>query len=155
MPDMLDQVCMQLMVSGRPLIIDEMDHLVDKNAVEIVRDIYDGSQTPVLLIGEENFPTKLMKWERVHSRVLDWSPVQRLDIDDTRLLNEYYCRKVRITDDMLEHIHAKSDGSARRICVNLELVEELALRMGTDTMDLATWGNQALYTGNAPVRGRK
>lgn len=153
MPDMLDQVCMQLMVSGRPLIIDEMDHLVDKGAVEIVRDIYDGSQTPVLLVGEETFPTKLMRWERVHSRVLDWSPVQPLDMEDTRLLAEYYCRKVNISDDLLTHIHAKSEGSARRICVNLELVEEMSLRMGTDTMDFATWGNQPLYTGHAPARG--
>lgn len=153
MPEMLDQVCTQLMLSGRPLIIDEMDHLVDKGAVEIVRDIYDGSQTPVLLIGEENFPAKLMRWERVHSRVLDWSPVQPLDTEDARLLAEFYCRKVAVSDDLLEHIHAKSEGSARRICVNLELVEEMTLRMGRDTIDLAAWGTQPLYTGKAPVRG--
>jgi len=78
MPDMLDQVCAQLMISGRPLIIDEMDHLVDKSAVEIVRDIYDGSQCPLLLIGEEQLPAKLKRWERVHSRVLDWAPSEWL-----------------------------------------------------------------------------
>ncbi|MBT0665719.1 ATP-binding protein [Geobacter pelophilus] len=153
MPDMLDQVCTQLQLSGRPLIIDEMDHLVKKNAVEIIRDIYDGSQAPVLLIGEENFPTELMKWERVHSRVLDWSPVQPLDMEDTLLLADHYCRKVKVYDDLLAHIHAKSGGSARRICVNLELVEEMTLRMGRDEIDLDTWGNQPLYTGSAPAGG--
>lgn len=154
MPEMLDQVCEQLQKSNRPLIIDEMDHLVNKNAVEIVRDIYDGSQTPVLLIGEENFPTQLMRWERVHSRVLDWTRAQALDMDDTRLLAEYYCHKVLVRDDLLAHIHAKSEGSARRICVNLELVEEMTLCMGIDTIDLAGWGNQKLYTGKADG-GRK
>jgi DNA transposition AAA+ family ATPase len=155
MPDMLDQVCGQLQTSRRPLIIDEMDHLVDKSAVEIVRDIYDGSQTPLLLIGEEGFPEKLMRWERVHSRVLDWSPVKRLDIEDARLLAEYYCHKVAIADDLLEHIHARSEGSARRICVNLELVAEKSLSMGLDTISLTIWGDQPLYTGKAPARGGK
>lgn len=153
MPEMLDQVCGQLMVSGRPLIIDEMDHLVDKSAVEIVRDIYDGSQTPVLLIGEEGIPKSLARWERVHSRVLDWSPVAPLDIDDARLLADFYSCKVTVADDLLVHIHARSDGSARRICINLELVEEMTLRMGLSAIDLATWGGQPLYTGSAPQRG--
>jgi len=57
--EMLDQVCDQLSSSARPLIIDEMDHLVDKKAVELVRDIYEGSQAPILIIGEENLPQKL------------------------------------------------------------------------------------------------
>lgn len=154
MPDMLDQICAQLQVSGRPLVIDEMDHLVEKSAVEIIRDIHDGAgKHPVLLIGEENIRNKLIRWERVHSRVLDWSPVQPLDIDDAKLLADYYCRKVSVSDDLLAHIHVKSEGSARRICANLELVEEISLRMGTDRIDLATWGTQPLYTGNAPGRG--
>ncbi len=154
MPDMLDQICTELMKSGRPLIVDEMDHLVDKNAVEIIRDIHDGAgQHPVFLIGEETFPTKLMRWERVHSRVLDQTPVQPLDMDDAKLLADFYCRKVTVSEDLLEHIHVKSEGSARRICVNLELVEEMSLRMGRDSIDLAAWGNQPLYTGKAPARG--
>jgi replication-associated recombination protein RarA len=156
MPEMLDQICTQLMVSGRPLIVDEMDHLVKKNAVEVIRDIHDGAgQHPILLIGEENFPTALNSWERVDSRVLDWSPVQPLDLEDAKLLAEFYCRKVSVADDLLEHIHQQSGGSARRICTNLELVEEMSLRQGLDSIDRAKWGAQPLYTGKAPVRGRK
>lgn len=155
MPNMLKQICKQLSDSGRPLVIDEMDHLVEKKAVEIIRDIYDGSRTPILLIGEEGLPTKLERWERVHSRVLNFQPVYPLDIDDAKSLAGLYCRKVRIADDLLEHIRAKSGGSARRICVNLERVEELSLRMGLDSVDLAAWGDQSLNTGAAPVSGRR
>lgn len=159
MPEMLDQVCAQLMVSGRPLIIDEMDHLVAKSAVEIIRDIHDGSgNAPILLIGEEGIAKELARWERVHSRVLDWSLALPLDIDDARLLANFYCRKIDIADDLLARIHAISAGSARRICVNLELVEETALRMNLittafPTIDLAAWGTQPLYTGESP-KGR-
>lgn len=153
MPEMLDQVCAQLMISGRPLIIDEMDHLVEKSAVEIVRDIYDGSQCAMLLIGEENMPGKLKRWERVHSRILDWTQAQPLDLDDAETLANHYCRSVTILPDLLAHIHARSNGSARRICVNLELVQEKALWMEISTIDLASWGDQPLYTGEAPTRG--
>lgn len=155
MPDMLDQVVKQLQASGRPLIIDEFDYLVDKGAVEIVRDIHDASQCPVMFIGEEQLPHKIKKWERLYSRVLDWTQVQPLSIDDAGLLAGFYCRRVHVAGDLMAHIHASSGGSARRICVNLELAEEKALSMGLDTIDLAAWGQAALFTGDAPVRGGK
>lgn len=147
---MVDQVCDQLKASRRPLIIDEMDHLVKKKSVEVIRDIYDGSQTPIMLIGEENLPKELKKWERVHGRILDWTYAKPLDRDDAQLLADYYCQRIEIAPDLLDHIHRASAGSARRICVNLELVEELALRMGLSRIDLAAFGNHTLYTGEAP-----
>lgn len=67
-----EQISEQLVLSGRPLIIDEMDHIVQRSAVEIIRDIYEGSKAPILLIGEELMPKRLEKWERFHGRVLDW-----------------------------------------------------------------------------------
>lgn len=151
MPEMLDQVCAQLMASGRPLIIDEMDHLVNKSAVEIVRDIHDGSGNgPILLIGEEEMPKKLQRWERVDSRILEAAQVQPLDLEDAQLLADFYCNRVEISSDLLAHVHSKSGGSARRIRVNLNLIEETALRMGLTAIDLSIWGNQPLY-----VRGAK
>ena len=67
-----DQVCEHLALSGKPLIIDEVDHLVKRKAVEIIRDIYEGSQAAVLIIGEEEMPHRLKEWERFDSRILDF-----------------------------------------------------------------------------------
>jgi DNA transposition AAA+ family ATPase len=155
MPVMLNQVCAQLQISGRPLIIDEMDHLVDKSAVEVVRDIFDGSQAPILLIGEENIPGKLERWERVHSRVLDWTAAQKLDLEDAQTLADFYCRGIAVEPDLLAQIHRMSDGSARRICVNLELIEEIARRSGLTSinLDALKTSGQTLYTGRSPVKG--
>ena len=150
---MVDQVCDQLKASRRPLIIDEMDHIVEKQAVEIVRDIYDGSHAPIMLIGEEKLPGKLKRWERFHGRILDWTYAQPLEIDDATLLADYYCRSVDVSPDLLAHIHSKAAGSARRICVNLELVQQTALGLGLATIDLATWGNRPLYIGDPPPSG--
>jgi len=149
---MADQVYAQLMASGRPLIIDEMDYMVSKGAVELIRDIYEGSKAAILLIGEERLPKKLERWERFHGRVLDWVPAQPADIEDTIRLAQLYCRKVEIGKDLLKRIHQVSRGSVRRICVNLELVQDGALTQGLASIELADWDNQKFFTGEAPAR---
>ena len=150
--DMEDQVATQLAASGRPLIIDEADHLVAKGCIEIVRDIYEASNAAILLIGEEHLPSGLERWERIHNRVLEWVPAQYADMDDASALRGLYCDKVSIADDLLEHIHLASKGVVRRICVNLERVQQHALTLGKREISLAEWGDSPLYTGEAPRR---
>jgi len=154
LPIMLNQICAELQNSGRPLIIDEMDYLVDKGTVEIIRDIHEGAgQHPILLIGEERLYDKLMRWERFHSRILEKTRVEPLDVNDARLLSDFYCRKITISEDMLEYIHEQSGGSARRICVNLSFIEEKALSNGISAIDRDIWGNEPLYTAKPQTRG--
>lgn len=150
--EMSDQVCRQLATSGRPLIIDELDHLVAKGSVEIIRDIYEGSEAAIMLIGEENLPKKLERWERFHGRVLDWVQAQPADLEDCCHLANLYCRRVTIADDLLAAIHRASGGSARRICVNLERVQDEAIDLGLSAIGIKDWGERGFYTGEAPVR---
>ncbi|MGB0732456.1 MAG: AAA family ATPase [Pontibacterium sp.] len=150
--DMLDQVAEELVLSGRPLILDEMDHIVERNLVELVRDIYEASQTPILLIGEELLPNKLKKYERFHGRVLAWIPAQPVSFDDAQKLVQLYAPNVEICDDLLNHIVEISGGSVRRVAVNLELIQERAIANGWDSVDRRTWGKETLYTGEAPKR---
>ena len=63
---MAEQVCEQLARSGRPLIVDELDKLVQKKSVELIRDLYEGSGAAILLIGEQQIPDKLAKIGRAH-----------------------------------------------------------------------------------------
>lgn len=149
--DMSEQVAEQLALSGRPLIVDEMDHIVDKCAVEIIRDIYEGSGAAILLIGEEGLPNKLRRWERFHGRIMAFAPALPADFEDAQALREMYC-SVAIDDDLLRQVHAASGGSVRRICVNLERIQEAARRDGVEAMTLETWGNRELFTGEAPRR---
>lgn len=151
-PAMADLVAEELASSGRPLIIDEMDHLVASNSVELVRDIYEASQAAILLIGEEMLPTKLKKYERFHGRVLSWVPAQPVSLDDARRLVPIYSGEVTVAEDLLEHLVKLADGSVRRLAVNLELIRDSALTLGRDQMDLAAWGKRELYTGEVPKR---
>lgn len=151
-PEMLDQVALELAQSGRPLIMDEMDHVVERNNVELIRDIYEASQAPILLIGEEQLPTKLKRWERFHGRVLAWVPAQPVSLDDVAKLTRIYAPNIQVADDLMELLLQLAAGSVRRIAVNLELINEVAMAEGFEIADRNTWGRRELYTGEAPKR---
>lgn len=150
--DLTDQVAQELALSRRPLIIDEFDHMVAHKTVEIVRDIYEASGAPILLIGEERLERNLRAWERFHNRVLEWVPAQPASAGDVKELRKIYCGEVEIADDLLAHIREQSQGITRRICVNLEHVRQFAMAEGHRRLTLATWGQRSLFTGEAPRR---
>lgn len=150
--DLTDQVCEELMLSGRPLIIDEADHLADKNRIFMVMDLYEGSQAPIMLIGEERLPQKLAAYEKIHNRILEWAPAQPCEISDVHELARIYAPKINIDETLLENLHAATKGVTRRICVNLDAIANFARNQGTDTVSVATY-DQPFFTGQAP-RGR-
>lgn len=150
--EMVNQAAEQLVKSRRPLIVDEMDYIVKRNLVESLRDIYEGSNAPMLLIGEERIEINLRAWERFHNRVLDWVPSQPASLADVSHLRSLYCKRVKIADDLLAAIHEAVNGNTRRICVNLERVQEHARTHNKTSIDLAGWGDREFYTGEAKRR---
>jgi len=151
--EMMEQVAEQLDRSNRPLIIDEMDHLVDRNVLEIVRDLHEMSRCTMLLIGEELFPKKLKRRsERFHNRVLVWQPALPASREDVHQLAGFYCPGVAIAEDLLDFIRKNSANVARVVCVNLDAVREYCQKEGLKKIDLDAWGKRSLYTGDAPAR---
>lgn len=136
----------------RPLFIDEADKLVDRGGIELVREIHEHAQTPVLLIGEENLPKKLQAIERVHNRVLQWIPAQPCDMPDCRKLAALLLRDVDISDVMLERARQAADGRARRIVVTLSDMAEWARDHGAKFVPDDWQG--PIFTGQPPQRRR-
>lgn len=134
-----------------PLIIDEADRLVDKNMIELVREIQEGAQVPIILIGEEALPQKLERVERVHNRVLDWVMAQPADLEDTRKLAALFCPSLPIDDASLETMRRASDGRARRIVTNLYHLKEFAAVHGLSAIE-AGGPVPDFITGRAPKR---
>jgi hypothetical protein len=128
--EMMELASAELAKSGRPLIIDEFDHLVNGNKVEIVRDLYEASQGTFLIIGEELLARKLEKWERFHGRVLNWVPALPSDLNDVMELSHIYAPSIEITQDVLEQLVSVVRGSTRRVSTNLEMLHENALELG-------------------------
>jgi DNA transposition AAA+ family ATPase len=134
---------------NRPLIVDEADKLVDKGLIEIVREISEASQVPVLLIGEELLPQKLARVERVHNRVLDWYGAEPCDLADCKLLAQIFLAGVKISDELLETVRVKGEGRARRVVVTLSGMADWARNSGAHEIDAKTYSG-AVFTGEAP-----
>lgn len=148
--DLVEQAILLLAEDrNRPLLIDEADKLVDKGLIEIVRELAEHAQIPVLLIGEEQLPHKLAKFERVHNRVLDWFGAEPCDLQDCRKLADIFLAGVAISDELLDDMRVKGDGRARRIVVSLNNAREWARNEGVKALDRGDYQGP-IYTGEAP-----
>ncbi|MCW8856083.1 MAG: ATP-binding protein [Kangiella sp.] len=152
LPEMTEQIAEQLVITDKPLIVDEMDHLADKKSVEIIRDIYDASQAPILLIGEERLPQKLRKWERVHGRIMSWVQAQPASYQDAEYLAKIYSPDTKLAENLLTKLVDMSQGSIRRVCVNLNRINNVAKVEGWDRVDMKLWGNRELFKGEPQKR---
>lgn len=149
---MVDQVAEQLSRSGRPLLIDDVQYLLEKAVANVLTDIYNASQGTIVLIGEERVPNSLAKLERLHNRVLEWVPAQPATLDDLRRLAQASYPTLKFEDDLLDDLRHKVRGCLRRVAVNLYRVYNEAQTQCWDSVDLAGWGSRGWFTGEAPVR---
>lgn len=154
MSAMVDHIAEHLAITSTPLLIDEADVLVQKGMIETVRDIYESSFAPVILIGEELLPQKLMRWERVHGRMLRWVAAEPGTERDLDILQSMRCPGIRIDPALRAQLLAMSRGSIRRMCINLDLIREAAVLAGMTSMGPQDWDARQFYTGEAPAPRR-
>lgn len=152
---LMGQIITQLNHSPVDIIIDEMDALVNKRQVEIIRDIYEGSHAAILMIGEEALPAKLKEWERFDNRILVATPAQPASPADALMLRDCYCTRTRVSDDLAELFRERTRGVARRIVVNLQAAQRIAAEEGLLEIDAAWWGNRPVQTGDVAARRRE
>ncbi|NEX47633.1 AAA family ATPase [Pseudotabrizicola algicola] len=154
-PELAHQVAEALAKAQRPLLIDEADRLARGDMVEVVRGLYEASNVPVILIGEEELPLMLQRWERVHGRMLDWVAAQPAEIGDVSQLAPIYARGITIGDDLKALILEQSRRSLRRVSINLAKVREEAMRQGWERVALKEWGGRPFFGGDAPAPRRE
>jgi DNA topoisomerase IB len=152
MSEMVDQIAVQLSTSMRPLIVDDVQYLLDKAVANALTDIYNASQGTIVLIGEERVPSSLAKLERLHNRVLEWVPAQAATLDDLRKLAQLSYPEIVFADDLLADLNQATRGCLRRAAVNLYKVQSEASAMMLEFVDLAAWGKRGWFTGEAPSR---
>lgn len=150
--EMVDQVAEQLSRSARPLIVDDVQYVIDKAAANVLTDIYNASQGTLILIGEERVPTSMARLERLHNRVLEWVPAQKASLDDVRELASRSYPDVDMDDDLLQAVNDRVRGCLRRVAVNLYRIHSEALANGWERVDLDTWGERTIHTGQPPAR---
>jgi hypothetical protein len=108
-----------------------------------------------MIIGEEQLPKKLKRWEKVDGRVLEWVAADAVSFDDTQLVARLYAKDVVIETDLLDRVYQLARGSVRRVVVNIDSIRNESLNMGWKSVDLARWGNRPFYTGEPPARAAR
>jgi chromosomal replication initiation ATPase DnaA len=150
--EMVDQIAEQLSRSGRPLIVDDVQYVIDKAAANVLTDIYNASEGTIILIGEERVPASMGRLERLHNRVLEWVPAEAASLDDVRALAERSYADIDIADDLLALVNDRVRGCLRRVAVNLYQIHQEALANGWARIDVAAWGDREIHTGQPPAR---
>ncbi|WP_282094342.1 AAA family ATPase [Epibacterium ulvae] len=146
---MSKQIQTALASENIPLIIDEADYVVTRKYIELIRDIYEKSLVPVVLIGEENLPQKLRKWDRFNSRILVREGAQPMGGEDFATLAGVRCPDLEMSTDLEAKIIEVSKGSARWVVVNLDFVHRTAKKLGKSTLSLSDIDERKLQSGEA------
>ena len=118
-----------LAISMQTLIFDEADYLADiKSAakLETIRDISDVTGTMIFLIGMQDFPAVVQRYEHIASRVariVQLHPLSLADVQTTCKAKS----EVALTPALVEQIHRDSGGRMRHILnaiANIEMWAE-------------------------------
>lgn len=149
-----EQIAEQLVRGDRPLIIDEADHLLKRDMLELVRGIHQSSGVGVIFVGLELFPQNLRKYEQVHSRMLGWVQAQPGNMADLQQLAKIWCPDVELEPDFLKLIFETSRQSIRRMSVGLANARTFAKTRGLTQLGRREWGAQVFENGEAPMPRR-
>lgn len=151
--DMFRYICQTLVreegterrLPPRPIYIDEADYcLRHLDVLDILRDIYDSTHCPTILIGMENIATTIKENGRFARRISQWIEFQGLDLEDTALVARELC-EVEVQPDLVEYIHKETVGNIGRTKIGLDKVERWARANRKESVSLADWGERPLY----------
>ncbi|PLX92150.1 MAG: AAA family ATPase [Desulfuromonas sp.] len=153
--DMIHYIVEQLAANPRPVFIDEADYLFQQvQMIDSLRDIYDLSRAPVILIGMEDIARTLQNNGRFARRITQWVEFEGIDLADARIVADTCC-EVGIDDDLLRYIHDESSGNIGRQIVALTKVERMAKASGLASVGRDDWGDRTLFYDQPVFSSRK
>ena len=122
---LFDQAVEQLLENPRPMLIDEVDYLVRGGMVEILRDLNDITNAPIVLMGMEHADKKLKRFRHLYDRI---SAVVKFDLfskEEISNLANQIC-DVSLSGSAISHIHKQSQGKLRLTTTWLARAEKIA-----------------------------
>lgn len=133
------------------LFIDEADHIVGQaKTMETIRDLYDSTELPVVLIGMEEIARRISHRKQLFNRISEWVEFMPADIEDVAMFaDELLERDIRVGEDLLDFIRVRSGGEVRRILIALEKIERFAISNELSFVDQALWGDGQLFLNHS------
>ena len=124
MQDNLDEILKYLKTDPKIIIVDEVDYLFSRNAIEILRDIQDSTGTPIVLSGMGNVDMKIARYKHFDDRLyrkLKFEPYDENDI--TEILSEM--TDLNFTPDAIKYLATRTN-QFRKIVQTLDELEQQA-----------------------------
>jgi Cdc6-like AAA superfamily ATPase len=81
----------QLLQKPRTLIFDESDYIINKRFVEVVRDLNDVANTPIILVGMENLERSLKRFPHLYDRMRAVVKFNTFDAGEIEKLSKDLC----------------------------------------------------------------
>jgi hypothetical protein len=142
---MVDAAISRLSETPRPIFIDEADYLFRQaDMLDIMRDIYDVTGSPVILIGMEDFARKVQSKGKFARRITQWVEFCGIDKEDARTLADSLC-DVKVSDDLLDHIHGAARKNIGRMVTGLARIEQFGRLNAMKEVTKKDWAGRALF----------
>lgn len=130
---LFNRIVEQLIERPRPIIIDEVDYLIRGGAVEVLRDINDMTNTPIIMMGMENVDAKLKRFRHLYDRFTAVVKFELFDREEISSLAESICTAT-LSDCAIDHITQSGKGKLRLTTTWFSRAEQLASRNKIDTI---------------------
>ncbi|MGF1723342.1 AAA family ATPase [Photobacterium nomapromontoriensis] len=149
----IDFIIEQMSMYERPLFIDEADYMMgDVRMLETVRDLYDGTEVPVILIGMDQIARRISTRKQFYNRISEWVEFKPADLEDVQIMADNLLEDGVTADEaLLDHLRHCACGEMRRITIGLTKIEHLALANELEVVTLADWGDQPFHGLRAPM----
>lgn len=128
-----------------PIVIDEVEHCLTNNAavLEAVRDLSDLTEVPVILVGMDQVQARIARHRQISSRIARVVEFQPASLNDV-ILTCKQLAEVDIAPDLVQEIHAQSEGRMRHVMNAIAVIENTAKRNGAVQVSLADMAGQVL-----------
>ena len=133
--DLFNQVIKSLIRESQILIIDEIDYLAkNKDFIEILRDIYDRTNTPIIMIGMGLANKKLERYKHLYDRLFAILRFEQFKSEEiTQMINEI--SEIKFTPEAIDYIHKMGFGF-RQIVNLIDKSETIAQANDLSEIDL-------------------
>lgn len=131
--DLFNQIVESLIERPRPIIVDEVDYLVKGGAVEVLRDINDMTNTPIIMIGMEHVDKKLKRFRHLFDRFVS---IVRFDLFANKEITDLAAEicNIPLSDCAIDFIEKSGHGKLRLTTTWFTRAEQLASRNKFDTV---------------------
>ena len=133
--DSFDEVIRNLILTPRILIVDEVDYMtMDKNkSIEILRDIHDKTNIPVVLVGMTNAHSRLKKFSHLYDRLSEIVKFERFSKADIKTIVKELS-EIELTDCAIKYIYSNLN-RFRQIVKVINKAETIAKANGLSSID--------------------